>query len=172
MNEVFLGLGGNIGDSLNTLRRACEMICKIPGVLNFKVSNFYQTKPVSDILQSDYINAVCKFNTDLNPESLFEELNQIEKILGKIPKNKNAPRTIDIDILFFGEQWINSKNLKIPHSQWRERLFVLIPLLDLVSYVRVPISSSDFEEVDVKKEVDKFVNKNNEHIILISERLK
>ena len=172
MNKVFLGLGGNVGNSLNTLQRACEMIRSISGIADFEVSNFYQTTPVSDILQSDFINAVCKFNTDLNPESLFAELTQIEKILGKIPKNKNVPRTIDIDILFFGELWIDTKNIKVPHSQWRERLFVLIPLLDLVSYVRVPISSSDIEEVDIKKMVDNFVNKNNERVILISEGLK
>lgn len=172
MNKVFLGLGGNVGNSLNTLQRACEMIRSVSGIADFEVSNFYQTTPVSDILQSDYINAVCKFNTDLNPESLFAELTQIEKILGKIPKNKNVPRTIDIDILFFGELWIDIKNIKVPHSQWRERLFVLIPLLDLVSYVRVPISSSDIEEVDIKKMVDNFVNKNNEHVILISEGFK
>lgn len=172
MNEVFLGLGGNIGNPLNTLGRACEMIGKIPGVVNFEVSNFYKTKPVSDILQSDYINAVCKFDTDLNPDCLFIELNKIEKILGKIPKNKNAPRIIDIDILFFGEKWIDSKNIKVPHPKWRERLFVLIPLLDLVPYVRVPISSSEIEDVDVKKAIDEFVNENNEHIVLISKRLK
>lgn len=135
MTNVIVGLGGNLGEPLAILKAALSKI-KIFGS-ELKVSKFYSTKPISAIEQPRFINAVCSFKTDLNPHSLFLKLEEIERDFGKIKKAKDAPRLIDLDILFYGGEIYEGEGLSIPHSHWKERLFVLVPLLDLVKEVRV-----------------------------------
>lgn len=129
---VFAGLGGNIGDSVQVLLSALEAIEGLEEVENLQSSPFYRTSPVSDIPQNPYVNAVCRFETKRTAMSLWEELQKVEKFLGKLPKAKNAPRILDIDLLFFGQGFCNTHDLCLPHPRWKERLFVLKPLSDLV----------------------------------------
>ncbi len=102
-------------------------------------SQLYSTTPVSDIPQADYINAVIRFQTQLSIEELHTRLKAIEVLFGKKERKiKNAPRFLDIDILFYGEEVIETQELSIPHPRWKERLFVVRPLRDIISHLSVP----------------------------------
>ncbi len=100
---AFIGLGGNIGDSVKTIFSAVQKIEQIPQIFDLKCSNFYKTSPVSQIPQNDYVNAVCYLKTTLGAEDLLFELQRIEKELGRVSKPKEAPRIIDLDILFLAK---------------------------------------------------------------------
>lgn len=157
--KVYLGLGGNIGNSAAVIQHACAMIQSIEGVCHFEVSRLYQTAPVSDIPQADYINAVCRFDTELALADLWGHLQAIEKKLGKVKKAKNEPRVIDVDILFFGNEYYDQEGLQIPHPRWKERLFVLEPLKDLTLIVHVPIKiacSLSVVEIDLAGVIQQF----------------
>lgn len=144
---VYVGLGGNVGNSAQILQTALNQIAAISGVQDLQTSKFYQTTPVSDIPQRDFLNAVCRFKTILEPELLLRQLQTIEKGLGKIPKAQNEPRPIDLDILFYGNKKFKSTHLKIPHPAWKNRLFVLIPLSELVSMISVESEIFFIEEL-------------------------
>jgi 2-amino-4-hydroxy-6-hydroxymethyldihydropteridine diphosphokinase len=158
-HEVFVGLGGNIGDSVEILRQALDLIKKHPDIRNLRVSRFFRTLPVSPIPQADYTNAVCRFETRLSPLQLLNELQAIEFKLGKIPKSKQAPRAIDCDILFYGDKAISLPELEIPHPRWRERLFVLAPLADLVDILQEPGVSSP---ISLQQELQAFRHRSHE----------
>lgn len=132
---VYLGLGANLGTPLLTIQSALESIRNLRGVQNLKVSSFYKTKPVSDIPQPYFVNAVCSFETYMDPHFLFSRLEYIESLHGKVPKPKNAPRLIDIDLLFYGNLFIRTTKLEVPHPRWDQRLFVIVPLTDLISNI-------------------------------------
>jgi len=142
MNDhlVYLGIGSNVGDSFAILKKAFLELANLPGIHHLETSRLYQTTPVSNLPQRDYINAVCQLRTALSLPALFEQLQNIEKRLGKLPKEKNAPRKIDIDILFFGQTYYSSPVLTVPHPRWKQRLFVLIPLWDLTDSITYPIN--------------------------------
>lgn len=147
MNKVFVGLGGNIGDSVSILKQAVIAIAALNQVYDVEVSGFYQTSPVSQVPQGDYVNAVCTFATTLSALSLLAELQVIERRLGKMPKAKDQPRLIDLDILLFGTEVCDTDILQLPHPRWQERLFVLMPLRDLVSKVQVGEKIVDLDEL-------------------------
>ncbi len=143
MTQVFLGLGGNIGNPKNSFLKALEKISEFPKTMLVKVSSLYKTKPISSIPQEDFLNIVCELRTELSLFSLFQRLQKVELILGKIPKPKNAPRTIDIDLLFYGNRRVETKLITVPHPFWKRRLFVLIPLLELTSEITIWEQSQD-----------------------------
>lgn len=149
-NVVYVALGSNLGDRLSTIQRSLQMIAALPNIKEFKASSIYETTPISDIAQSDYLNAVCQFKTTSNMWELLSSLQTIEQMLGKLPKPKNAAREIDLDILFFGTKFHHEKDLQIPHPRWRQRLFVIIPLMDLTSTVAVP-NEQGGEMIDLLK---------------------
>ncbi len=133
--KVFLAFGGNIGDAAQTIRSSEKLIQELPGINGVTFSRLYRTSPVSTLLQPEYINAVCCLKTTLPYKMLWKEIQEIEKALGKEQKAKNAPRRIDIDFLFYGDKKICEEGLEIPHPRWQERLFVLVPLFDLVTNI-------------------------------------
>lgn len=141
---VFLSLGGNIGDTDAILKLALQKIEAIPDVSIKKISNFYRTSPVGNKDLDDFTNIVCLIETSLTPKQIFSELQAIERMLGKIPKPKNASRPIDIDILFYGNQCYCDGELEIPHPRWKERLFVLIPLQELTPTIAVKSGSETY----------------------------
>jgi len=164
LSDVYLGLGGNIGDSRSILKHALEMIGQLDSVFEVKCSKFYRTSPVSNIPQPDYINAAAYLKTSLPAYALFQKLQNIEKILGKTAKKKNEPRTIDIDILFFDSQMTNINDLILPHPRWNERLFVLIPLLDLTPEIKMTYKNQT-KTFKIKDIVHSLSYHNNETII-------
>lgn len=130
---VYIALGGNIGDTRSIFIEAINKLKKLGDDL--KVSKWYETEPVSPIPQRNYLNGCVSFLTELTPYALFQSLEKIEKELGKKEKAKEAPRIIDLDLIFYGEETFESEGLQIPHPRFKERLFVLKPLADLTEKV-------------------------------------
>lgn len=167
--EVFLGLGGNLGDVLDTLDRTVARITATPGITDVVVSPYYRTSPVSDIPQNDFFNAVCRLRTTLSPRQLLEKMQAIEIFMGKVVKDKNAPRIIDIDILLYDTIVIADSDLEIPHPRWMERLFVLQPLLHLTDHLLIPDATqpSGVRQFNLRDHLQNFSNPNNEKVTLI-----
>jgi 2-amino-4-hydroxy-6-hydroxymethyldihydropteridine diphosphokinase len=125
-----------------------------------------ETLYISPIAQRDFINCACALNTTLSPEELYEALHRIEVSLGKTPKEKNAPRAIDIDILLFGRHFYRTRELCIPHQHWQERLFVLAPLSELTEEITVPVNAcGDCENVRLIEYLETFPNRHNERVL-------
>lgn len=160
--QVYLGLGGNLGDPVATFKNVLEQFSREQQMTDLRCSPFYLTSPVSAIPQGDYINAVCTFSTTLTVEELRDFLVSIEKKLGKHPKEKDAPRIIDIDILFYGTKRIDIQGLEIPHPRWQERLFVLRPLADLTDTVAYENEYGDIQTVNLNESLKNFTNRHDE----------
>ena len=172
LTDVYLGLGGNIGDTPAILNESLQSIRSLFGVFDLRVSHFYLTTPVSSIPQNDYINAACHFKTSLKAEELLKSLKQIECSLGRVPSAfKDAPRVIDLDILLFGLESHRNNNLKIPHPRWKERLFVLVPLADLVHRLMIPdpLSLEGWRVFDILQHIQSFPPDHHERIMRLQE---
>jgi len=129
MPIVFLGLGSNLGNKEDYINKTLAFISEIYTVK--KTSHLYLTEPVGNITQDWFLNRVVEIQTDVNPKKLLSSFKSIERKLGRIKTVKNGPRTIDIDILFYGDHVIKTKTLVIPHPLIQERLFVLQPMMDI-----------------------------------------
>ncbi|MDI3310114.1 MAG: 2-amino-4-hydroxy-6-hydroxymethyldihydropteridine diphosphokinase [Thermoanaerobacterium sp.] len=130
MTDVFLSIGSNIGDREKYLKSALIKLAENSVTIE-KVSPIYETEPVGYKNQDKFLNAVAKIKTELNPYELLKIINTVEKELGRERVIRWGPRTIDIDILLYGNVAINDYDLKIPHERMWERAFVLIPLNDI-----------------------------------------
>lgn len=146
-----MALGGNIGDTNSVFLEALELIKKFAHDGLVEYSRFYRTAPSSLIVQNEYLNAVCHFWTDLDPLPLFQNLQQIETNLGKIPKGQDEPRIIDLDLLFYNQDVYHIGELEIPHPRWQKRAFVLVPLSDLTPSIE--ISGVHFQISDLLKAI-------------------
>ncbi len=166
METVYVGLGGNIGDAAETIRKAAIAIQGLQCVEEFEISKLYLTTPVSPIPQDYFVNAVCRFKTSHEPTALFAELEKISTNLGKVQKLKEAPRIIDLDLLFYGEKLFDDGNLYIPHPQWSNRLFVLIPLLDLTDEIIAPTLNGPIK-VNLQEYLHNFTNIHDEKVIVL-----
>ena len=127
----YIGIGSNLGNRRRYIERAVEELKKIKGIRVNRVSSIYETESVSDIPQGKFLNGVLEIETDLSPKSLLKELNRIEAGLGRKRIVRNGPRTIDLDILYYGDMNIKNDNLIIPHPKINEREFVLKGLREL-----------------------------------------
>ena len=127
--EVYLGLGSNLGDRMGNLKSAVEKLSKKVTVK--KISSAYETEPLYNTEQPMFLNAVIKGVTTLEPLELLSFVKGIENDLGRQPGFRNAPRIIDIDILFYGKRVIQTDELTVPHPRIAERAFVLVPLAEL-----------------------------------------
>jgi len=134
---VYLGLGANLGDRKRNLSRALELLSQHATVE--KVSSVYETEPVGFEEQPLFLNAVCRVSTKLKPEQLLRLAKKIEAKLGRKPGFPNAPRTIDIDILFYDDKVWSAKDLTVPHPQLIERAFVLVPLAEIAPDLVHPV---------------------------------
>lgn len=132
MTNVFIGLGSNLDDPLSQLRNAIGNLKKVKNLNLIKVSSFYSSVPMGPQDQPDYINAVVEITTSLSAEHLLDELQKIENKQGRVRSQHWGARTLDLDILLYGSEVINSERLTVPHSGISERNFVLYPLRDLV----------------------------------------
>jgi 2-amino-4-hydroxy-6-hydroxymethyldihydropteridine diphosphokinase len=134
---TYIGLGSNMGDKLGICRRAVEMLGKAGRVI--KVSSFYCTEPVGYANQEDFVNAVVKIETALSPAALLARCHVIEDALGRSRMVRWGPRTIDLDILLYGNQVIDDAELTIPHPLMATRAFVLIPLSEIAPETVHPV---------------------------------
>ncbi|WP_170132060.1 2-amino-4-hydroxy-6-hydroxymethyldihydropteridine diphosphokinase [Arenicella xantha] len=131
---AYLGLGANLGDPVQQLIDAKNYLSKLPNCKILNASAYYLTSPVGYQSQPDFVNCVVALETTLSAEVLLQKTQKIENLLGRtrVLGNQNAPRLIDIDILLFGDVQLNTADLSIPHPRIAERLFVLLPLSELL----------------------------------------
>lgn len=133
---AYIGLGANLGDAGQAVQQAAIQLARSDGIHDLRLSPLYSSAPI-DSSGPDYINAVASLQTPLAPEALLDILQHIEQLHGRERPYRNAPRTLDLDLLLYGEQHINSPRLEVPHPRMHLRAFVLRPLLDLVPDIRV-----------------------------------
>ncbi|MBP6533456.1 MAG: 2-amino-4-hydroxy-6-hydroxymethyldihydropteridine diphosphokinase [Arenimonas sp.] len=138
--RVFIGLGGNLGDVPSTLKQAIACISAVPGVAYVAHSGFYRTPPWGGVEQPDYINAVLELDAELEPQELLDRLLDVERQYGRKRAEEQhwGPRTLDCDILLFGDHVLHGGSLTIPHPRMAERAFVLVPLAELDGDLTVP----------------------------------
>ena len=167
--KVYIGMGGNIGDTVPILNQSLKEMKALKGVSGLLSSNFYRTSPVGPVRQDDYINAVCTFETTLSPEELHCQLRIIEKNLGKLPKPKDHPRVIDLDLLLHGMEVVKEKDLVVPHPKWNERLFVLIPMRELVNQLTYKDFDGHICTINLEEIIEKFDNVNDEKLEILTQ---
>ena len=145
MVAVYLGLGSNLGNRQDNLDRALGFLSHRLRVE--KVSSVYDTEPVGDTNQPRFLNQVCQVSTGLGSMALLTLVKGIESKLGRLPHTSNGPRPIDIDILFYGDQVIETLKLVIPHPRLTQRAFVLIPMAEIAPDLVHPVNGKTIKEL-------------------------
>ena len=138
MIRAFIALGSNLGDAAAALKQAVMVIHRLPLTQVKRVSSFYLTVPLdtdagreASAPGADYVNAVAEVQTGLGALELLSYLQQIEKAAGRETSYRNAPRQLDLDLLLFGDERIDSERLTVPHPRMLQRAFVLVPLAEI-----------------------------------------
>ncbi len=144
---AFLGLGSNMGDREEFIEQAVFLLSKTPGLRVLKRSTNYETEPQGEEEQPNFINAAIEVETTITPEKLLAVAQDVETALGREREMEWGPRSIDIDILLFGDRVISEDNLQIPHPLLHERLFALQPLKEIAPEVVHPILEKTIEEL-------------------------
>jgi len=134
---AYIGIGANLGDARANVLDAFARLGKLPGAKLEAVSSLYRTAPI-DSSGDDYINAVARVNTSLPAQAMLEALFDIEQAHGRERPYFNAPRTLDLDLLLYGDEVISTPTLTVPHPRMHQRAFVLMPLLELAPEVVLP----------------------------------
>jgi 2-amino-4-hydroxy-6-hydroxymethyldihydropteridine diphosphokinase len=134
---AFLGLGSNMGDRLENLRRAVALLGRTEGLRVVRSSRVYETAPVGPP-QHDFLNAVIEVETTLAPRALLRACLDVEHAMGRVRVERWGPRVIDVDVLTFDEERIDEPDLIVPHPRMAERAFVLVPLLELTADPMLP----------------------------------
>ena len=139
MTRAYVGLGGNLGDREGTLRRALEHLSAEPSIVVVRTSRFRETEPVGLREQPPFLNAVACLETELPPRVLLTRLLGVERALGRTRDGPRfGPRTVDLDLLLYGDAVIDEPGLRVPHPRLHERRFVLEPLAELDPDLDVP----------------------------------
>ncbi|MDC2824455.1 2-amino-4-hydroxy-6-hydroxymethyldihydropteridine diphosphokinase [Rodentibacter pneumotropicus] len=131
MIDTYIALGSNLDTPINQLNSALQAIKNLPQTRFLAVSSFYQSKPLGPQDQPDYVNAVAKIETTLPPLSLLDELQRIENEQGRVRLRRWGERTLDLDILLYGNEIIQNERLTIPHYDMYNREFVIVPLVEI-----------------------------------------
>jgi len=134
--RVFVGLGANLGDAAAQVRAALAQLAAVPATSVVAVSSLYRSAPV-DAEGPDYVNAVVELRTALEPVAVLAQLQALELRFGRERTSRNAPRTLDLDLLLFGDHCIATPTLTLPHPRMHERAFVLAPLAELAPTLRL-----------------------------------
>jgi 2-amino-4-hydroxy-6-hydroxymethyldihydropteridine diphosphokinase len=139
MTRAYIGLGANLGDRAAMLRAAVEQLAAEPGIDVVAVSPVHETEPVGYTAQPRFLNAAAAVETELPPRDVLDRLLGIERRLGRTRGGPRfGPRTIDLDLLLYGNEWIDEPGLEVPHPRLHERLFALEPLLELDPQLELP----------------------------------
>ncbi|MEE2729560.1 MAG: 2-amino-4-hydroxy-6-hydroxymethyldihydropteridine diphosphokinase [Pseudomonadota bacterium] len=139
MHRVYIGLGSNLDTPLEQLQQALQQLEQIPQTTLKAVSAFYGSTAVGPGAQPDYVNAAAEVNTQLAPHALLDHLQAIEQTQGRVRGPEQwSPRTLDLDLLLYGDECIATERLSVPHPRMAERNFVLQPLLDLNADLLLP----------------------------------
>jgi len=135
---AYIGLGSNLGDKAGYLKKALELLDAAPGVRVKKVASFYRTEPLGVTGQDWFLNTVAEIETSLSPGDLLDLLLDLEARLGRVRTGRWGPRTLDLDLLLFGDEEIQSARLTVPHPRLAGRAFVLVPLAELAPDLVIP----------------------------------
>lgn len=133
-----IGLGANLADPEKQVRAALDELAATPGIVLERKSSLYRTAPIGYDNQPDFINAVARVRTTLEPQALLDALLDIERTHGRVREFLNAPRTLDLDVLLYEDRVINTNTLNVPHPRAHLRAFVLLPLLEVSPDVVIP----------------------------------
>jgi len=136
--RAFVSLGSNLGDKKANLERAMQLLSKVEGLVIKGVSSFYRTAPVGPVQQDWFVNNVLELMVKLKPRELLNVLLAIERKMGRVHDIRWGPRLIDLDLLLYGDNLINEKDLIVPHPRMSERAFVIIPLDELDPDLYIP----------------------------------
>lgn len=142
MIRVFVALGANLDGPVAQLDRACEALLSLAAPGSFRVSPYYRSRPMGDVVQPDYVNAVACFDTELEPLALLDALQAIEASQGRERLIRWGARTLDLDLLLYGDSLIQTERLTVPHYGMKQRSFVLLPLYDLAPTLILPCGSA------------------------------
>jgi 2-amino-4-hydroxy-6-hydroxymethyldihydropteridine diphosphokinase len=152
-NRAFIGIGSNLGDRAGNYREAIKRIADIPDTRVVRQSSIYETEPVGD-LKGAFLNGVVEVETEINVETLMRRLLAIERVMGrkrvrgrKPTRGKYRPRIIDLDLLFFNKEMLDSRALTVPHPRLHERLFVLAPMSELAPALIHPKLNQSISEM-------------------------
>ena len=135
---IFVGLGSNLGDSAGTIRAALAELSQLPGCRVIGQSSLYRTAPISAVPQPDYVNAVAELETGLSPAELMSALLALEARHGRRRTVADAPRTLDLDLLLYGDRVLDRPGLILPHPRMHLRAFVLRPLVEIAPDCVIP----------------------------------
>lgn len=125
-----VAVGANLGDAQASVRQALHDVAALPRSRLVRASSLYRSAPY-EAAGPDFINAVVCIETELSPHELLQALQALEARSGRERPYKNAPRTLDLDVIFHGDQVLNTATLTLPHPRWQERAFVLMPLAEI-----------------------------------------
>ena len=151
-NRAFIGIGSNLGDRAANYREAIQRIAAIPETRVVRQSSIYETEPVGD-LKGAFLNGVVEVETELGPEVMMRRLLAIERIMGrkrvkgKTKRGKYRPRIIDLDLLFYNKETIDTRTVKVPHPRLHERRFVLAPMSELAPALIHPKLNASISEM-------------------------
>ena len=135
--RAFVGIGANLGDPEENVRRAIESLGIAVDTRVIATSSLYRTAPVDRLDQPDFVNAVVELETRLDPGALLDKLLSIEKEFGRQRSTRNAPRILDLDLLIYDDQYCDTDHLTLPHPRMSERAFVLVPLVEIAADIAV-----------------------------------
>jgi 2-amino-4-hydroxy-6-hydroxymethyldihydropteridine diphosphokinase len=144
--KAYVGLGSNLGDRAAYLLLGLSALSRLPETRLLRLSPVYETDPVGPP-QPPYLNMVAELETELSPKGLLAEMLGIEKALGRERRERWGPRTLDLDLLLYGDLVLEEAGLSVPHPRLHERAFVLVPLLDLLPEGRHPLLGQSFAEL-------------------------
>ena len=138
MSSAYVGLGSNLGDPAARLRAALADLSRIPHTALGARSSLYRSAPMDCAAQPDFVNAVAKVETSLAPEALLDALLSIELAHGRTRPFRDAPRTLDLDLLLYDSRCLATERLTVPHPRMHQRAFVLRPLLEIDPEALIP----------------------------------
>ena len=138
MAIAYVGIGANLDDPAARVRGAFAALAAMPQTRLLKRSSLYRSEPQGYREQPDFVNAVAELETALAPQDLLAGLQAIEKSAGRIRSFPNAPRTLDLDLLLYGDERLERPGLAVPHPRMHERAFVLVPLLEIAPQAGIP----------------------------------
>lgn len=154
-HRAWLGLGSNLGDREGNLRRALESLSAAGDVEIIRVSSVYETAPVGMTEQPDFLNLVAGVRTALDPHALLRRCLEVEDALGRVREERWGPRLIDVDVLLYEDEVVDTQELVLPHPEMLRRAFVLAPLLELEPGLRMPDGSPASDALDALGEEDR-----------------
>ena len=138
IETVYVALGSNLDEPRRQLQAGVQALAQLPGTQVHKCSSFYASAPVGYAHQPDFVNAVAAIHTTLAPRALLDALLGIERAHGRMRDIPNGPRTLDLDIVLYGERVVHEPGLTVPHPRMHQRAFVLAPLAEIAPDAQVP----------------------------------